>query len=239
VMQGTGELGGDFDFDVVLNGTPLASGQAGGPNQLNPVEARVPVSDLHPKAPNALVIERSSGPGRLYYTAHLNVDRPVASIPAIENGITVTRAYYPSSPTCRSGGNCAPIHSAKAGDLVDVRVTVTVPDSAYYLLVQDYLPAGSEVLDTSLKTSQQGAADYDPRNPFRDGWGWWYFGRPQIRDESIAWAADSLPAGTYQLTYTLAILQPGEYRVLPARAWQFYFPEVQGSSPGEVFRIEE
>ena len=33
-------------------------------------------------------------------------------------------------------------------------------------------------------------------------------------------------------------LQAGEYRVLPARAWQFYFPDVQGNSAGAVFEIK-
>jgi hypothetical protein len=96
------------------------------------------------------------------------------------------------------------------------------------------------VLDTSLKTSQLGAVpEYDPRRPLDEGWGWWYFGAPQVFDDHIAWAADSLPPGTYVLTYQLVMLQTGEYRVLPARAWQFYFPEVQGNSAGEVFEIRE
>jgi hypothetical protein len=36
----------------------------------------------------------------------------------------------------------------------------------------------------------------------------------------------------------MALLQPGEYRILPARAYQFYFPDVQGNSAGEIFTIE-
>jgi uncharacterized protein YfaS (alpha-2-macroglobulin family) len=95
-------------------------------------------------------------------------------------------------------------------------------------------------LDTRLKTSQIGAVEtgrYNPRRPFAEGWGWWYFSAPQVYDDHIAWAAESLPPGSYELTYTLVVLQAGEYRVLPARAWQFYFPEVQGNSEGEIFEI--
>jgi uncharacterized protein YfaS (alpha-2-macroglobulin family) len=65
------------------------------------------------------------------------------------------------------------------------------------------------------------------------------FSQPRIYDERIAWAADYLPAGTYELVYTLAILQPGEFRVLPARAWEFYFPEVFANSAGEVVKIDQ
>jgi len=112
--------------------------------------------------------------------------------------------------------------------------------------VEDYIPAGSEILDTTLKTSALGEPTlletqpeplYDLSNPFAEGWGWWLFQPAQIYDDHIAWAASYLPAGTYQLTYTLTLLQQGEYRLLPARAYQFYFPDVQGSSAGEVFAI--
>jgi hypothetical protein len=126
---------------------------------------------------------------------------------------------------------------------VTVRLTITLPNTAYYLIVQDYIPAGADILDSSLKTSQQGEQDqsvqakFDPSDPFAEGWGWWYFNRPQIYSSHILWNADYLPAGTYQLTYTLVPSLAGEYRVLPARAWQAYFPEVQGVSAGSVFAI--
>jgi hypothetical protein len=78
---------------------------------------------------------------------------------------------------------------------------------------------------------------YDSRSPLAGGWGWWLFHGPQIYDDRIAWSADYLPAGTYELTYYLVLVQPGEYRVLPARAWETYFPEVQGQSTGTIFSV--
>jgi uncharacterized protein YfaS (alpha-2-macroglobulin family) len=84
---------------------------------------------------------------------------------------------------------------------------------------------------------EQPAPEFDPRRPYARGWGWWLFSNPSIYDDRIAWSAAFLPAGTYELTYTLVILQPGEYRVLPARAWMNYFPEVQGTSAGALFTI--
>jgi O-acetylhomoserine (thiol)-lyase len=65
----------------------------------------------------------------------------------------------------------------------------------------------------------------------------WLFNEPQIHDDGILFTADYLPAGTYVLTYTLVPLQAGEFRVLPAHAWQSFFPEVQGTSAGTVFEI--
>ena len=61
---------------------------------------------------------------------------------------------------------------------------------------------------------------------------------PDALRAAMSVSADYLPAGTYVLTYTLVPLQAGEYRVLPAHAWQSFFPEVQGTSAGAVFEIK-
>ena len=94
VMKGTGELGSNYAFSASLNGNPIASGQAGGETQLNPVMTSLPVSSLYPHDPNALVIQRDPGTGRLYYTAALNVSRPVEDVAPLDRGISVSRAYY-------------------------------------------------------------------------------------------------------------------------------------------------
>ncbi|MFN2199470.1 MAG: hypothetical protein ACK2UW_25345, partial [Anaerolineales bacterium] len=132
-------------------------------------------------------------------------------------------------------------------DLIQVRLTVTLPNVMYYLRVEDALPAGAEILDSRLNTTQQGVlfpeeeppSFFDDANPYASGWGWWLFNDPQIYDDRIAWTVDYLPAGTYVLTYTIVLTQPGEYQVLPAQAYQIYFPEVRGSGAGQVFTIGE
>jgi alpha-2-macroglobulin len=196
-----------------------------------------------------LNIRRDPGAGRLYYTATLQVDRPVESAVSLNQGLEISRAYYPHSRTCPQR-NCDPIQEAEIGEMVTAQVTLILPNDVYYLMVEDYLPAGTEILDVSLKTSQLGKETelewegeqepeplYDYRRPFLNGWGWWYFQGPQVYADHISWSTDYLPAGTYTLTYDLVITHPGEYRVLPARAWEFYFPEVQGTSAGVIFEV--
>jgi uncharacterized protein YfaS (alpha-2-macroglobulin family) len=240
VMKGTGELGGGYSFSASLNGTPLASGQAGGsPTDVSPVVSTLPLSSLYAEDPNALLIQRQAGLGRLYYSAYLNVNRPVETVSPLDQGINISRGVYPALKACAQA-DCTALQSAAVGDSVSVRLTLVVPQDAYNLVVEDYIPAGAEILDTSLKSSQIGAnqPEYDPARPFSGGWGWWFFYSPQIFDDHIAWAASYLPAGTYTLTYNLVMLQAGEYRVLPAHAWLFYFPDVQGISAGTIFEIK-
>ncbi|MGE5222208.1 MAG: prenyltransferase/squalene oxidase repeat-containing protein, partial [Omnitrophica WOR_2 bacterium] len=242
-MKGTGELNGNFSYSALLNGAPFASGQVQNPGtDINPVVASAPLNNLFPEDPNALEIKRGAGPGRLYYNAYLSVYQPVEKAAPLNQGVEISRSYFPLGSACPEG-SCAAVHSAKVGDLLNGVITLVLPNDAYHFIVEDYIPAGTELLDTSLKTAQQGAEpqnslNYNPEKPFDQGWGWWLFHPSQIYDDHIAWAADHLPAGTYQLKYTLVVLQPGQYRVLPAHAWQFYFPEVQGNSAGAVFDIQ-
>jgi hypothetical protein len=240
-MQATGELQGNFSFSAALNGAPLAEGQAAGPENMTSVTATAPLTQLNLAGANTLSISRQAGAGKLYYRAALNVDRPVETAPALNQGLAISRKYL----ACE-GKTCDPVTSYQlkpdASGRIKVQLTVTLPNDSYYLMVEDYIPAGADILDTALKTSQQGeeslSVDVDPTNPFNDGWGWWYFNRPQIYKDHILWSSDTLPAGTYVLTYTIIPSLAGEYRVLPAHAWQAFFPEVQGTTAGEVFTIK-
>jgi hypothetical protein len=241
VMRGTGELQADFAYSASLNGSPLANRQAGGPQSLAPAKGSASVSALYPRDPNSLAITRQAGAGRLYYRAALNINRPAASAPALKQGLEVSRDFVPFG--CKR--DCAPLGEVRLGqaDKVSARLTLVVPQDAYYVQLEDFIPAGSEVLDPSLKTSQQGiesmdVSQYDPDDPFGSGWGWWYFNKPQVYNNRVLWNANYLPAGTYVLTYTLSLTQAGEYRVLPAHAWLAFFPEVQGASAGAVFSIQ-
>jgi uncharacterized protein YfaS (alpha-2-macroglobulin family) len=242
-MVATGEFRADFPFSAGLNGVKVAQGQASGPQNLTTVTTSTPLTQMNLSGANQLTISRESGNGRLYYRAALTVHRPVETAPALNKGIAVSREFL----QCE-GKDCTSITSYQMkpdeSGRVTVRLTVTLPNDIYYFMVEDYIPAGADILDSSLKTSQQGeqsesaAVQYDESNPYGEGWGWWYFNRPQIYSDHILWSADTLPAGTYVLTYTLVPSLAGEYRVLPAHAWLAYFPEVQGTTAGTVFTIK-
>jgi hypothetical protein len=217
---------------------------------LKPVQASLPLEALADGAPSLLKIEREAGPGRLYTSAVLKVNLPAESARPLSRGLSLTRQVFPAGLDC-SKQTCLPldsdgkIPSARSGQKVTVRLTLSVPNDQYYIVVSDYIPAGAEILDTRLKTSQrlesgspEAGATFDPQNPYCDGWGWWLFDEPAIYDDHITWSAESLPAGSYELTYTLVLLQPGKYQVLPAQASAMYFPEVQAASAGSMFVIK-
>jgi uncharacterized protein YfaS (alpha-2-macroglobulin family) len=192
--------------------------------------------------PNQLVIQREEGLGRLYYRAVLDVSRPVEDVRPVDAGMRIERVY--TAADC--GKDCMPLSTLAldTAQPITARLTLVLPHEARFVMVEDFIPAGMEILNRSLKTSEQGIeptpveVQFDDSEPFAEGWGWWLFNEPQIRDEGILFTAEVLPAGTYVLTYTLIPLQAGEFRVLPAHAWESFFPEVQGTSAGAVIEIQ-
>ncbi len=241
VMQGTGDLQASYAFSASLNGAELLKGKAGGPDALTPVSGSVSIDKLHTDRSNTLNITRDAGSGRLYYRVDLQVDRPADTAQPISHGLSIDRRFVLSGQDCRKV-NCPPINGLKIGDLaqpVFVHVTLTLPTDMQYLVVDDFIPAGASVVDSSLKTTQRGqTAAYSPDDPFGGaGWGWWYFSTPKVYRDHVSWTARSVPAGTYELTYQILPAQAGEFRVIPAHAYEYYFPEVEGSSAGSLFSI--
>jgi len=242
-VRATGELQGNYSFSATLNGAAIASGEAGGAQSFNTVRADVNITQF-PSNRNALRIQRSAGSGRLYYRAILDVGQPVETVQAMDGGIILSRQYYLEGADCRADA-CSPVtgvNRSMSNPVVQVQLSITVPEDLTYLVVEDYIPAGAEIVNTTLLTTRQGSEQGQngvvDQDRFLRGWGWWHFSEPRIFDDHIRWVGAYVPAGTYLLTYRLMPLQAGEFRVLPAHAYAYYFPDIQGRTAGMVFKIE-
>jgi uncharacterized protein YfaS (alpha-2-macroglobulin family) len=153
----------------------------------------------------------------------------------LDRGFAVEREYVAvASDTLTPTGRL--VTGAKLGEVVQVRLTIRVPEDAVYLAVEDMLPAGLEPLDTSLKTVSS-AAQAPELNDQGDYPSWWYFTRSAIRDDRVALFATDLPSGTYSYTYLARATTPGVFQTLPAIAYQMYAPEVYGRSAGAIFTV--
>ncbi|MCA9913142.1 MAG: alpha-2-macroglobulin, partial [Anaerolineae bacterium] len=232
-MTVSGELEPDYAYNVTFNDDTILQGDATPATVRERSELQIDVSEMLQDEANNLVFTRTgSNEGMMYYTAYVELYLPVPEIEAIDNGIIVDRRY-----TLEDGETV--ITEAQVGEVVQVRLTVIVPNSLHYVVITDPLPAGAEGIDPNLQTSEQIGTrpGLDNDNPLRYGWGWWYFGEIEFRDEAVNLYADYLPAGTYEYVYTIRPSVEGVYNVIPPTAQEFYFPDVYGRGAGSTFTV--
>jgi uncharacterized protein YfaS (alpha-2-macroglobulin family) len=242
-LKGTADLQAGFDYSATLNGQRIAGGAAQGVGSLTPVTVTVPSADLQSPTGNLLTISRGAGNGRLSYRAFVQVYQPAEAAVPIDHGLTIQRTYTLPGQDCQKEV-CTSLTTLDRtqSDTLSVRLTLTLPHDMVSLVVKDNIPAGAEIIDPTLLTTphseDQPVDQYDPADPFSNGWGWWLFSQPQIDTDHIQWSAADIPAGTYVLTYRLRLLQAGQFRVLPALSYERYFPDVYGTGAGEILEIK-
>jgi alpha-2-macroglobulin len=233
-MVASGELQANYGYEAALNGVLIGSGQANSQSLRQTLRLEVEVADLLQTELNRLAIGRSAGGGNLYYTAHLEAAVPVTAVQALNRGVIISRRYF------REDDPETAITGAAQGETFLARLTIIAPNSLHYLMVEDYLPAGLETVDSSLQTSPQAGApgSFEWQRYLYEGWGWWIFDHVELRDEKVALSAAVMPAGTYEYVYRVRAAVPGVYHVIPPSAWELYFPEVYGRGDGSIFIVE-
>jgi uncharacterized protein YfaS (alpha-2-macroglobulin family) len=166
----------------------------------------------------------------------------------IDRGIAVER-WYETVDTRR------PTVSVLAGDIVRVRVRVTVPAERHFVVIDDPLPAGLEAVDLSLRTVSPFGYDDALQDSPREmeerrgesGFGWYYgswdsgmwspFDHRELRDDRVIYSATVLWPGTYTATYLARATTAGTFIVPPAHAEEMYNPGVNGRTGGSTFTV--
>ncbi len=232
-MVASDDLTPAYTWGLAVNGA-VRAGETVTPD-MNGGGARLTLNadDLLTDAPNSLVFTRGDGIGSLYYRAFLRAALPVASVPARDNGIIISRRYVLNGET---------VDGARVGDTVQVRLSIIAPTDLHYVLIQDPIPAGTDAIDPSLRISQQlemqtGMVTDERGDLYNWGYGWWLFDNATFRDDRVEIAIDYLPAGTYEYVYNIRAGLAGTYQVIPPTAQEFYFPDVSGRGAGSTFTI--
>jgi uncharacterized protein YfaS (alpha-2-macroglobulin family) len=171
----------------------------------------------------------------------------------VDSGIVVER-WYEKYETGK------PVTSVAEGDLVRVKLRITVPNDREFFVLDDALPAGLEAVDLSLRTAAplpgpgrkaaKADGDDDEKSDDADAnyfgrwnygsWdsGWWSpFDHRELRDDRVVYFATYLWKGTYTATYIARATTPGTFIKPPAHAEEMYNPAVFGRSDGGTFTV--
>jgi uncharacterized protein YfaS (alpha-2-macroglobulin family) len=181
-----------------------------------------------------------------YYALTVSeIPREVPSRPDYR-GIVVERWYE----AYESG---KPVVAVAEGELVRVRIRVTVPEDRAFVVVDDALPAGLEAIDLSLRTvglpglaaADSVATEEDTGDGGISRWsfgrwdgGWWSpFDHRELHDDRVVYAARALWKGAWTASYVARATTPGVFVRPPVHAEELYNPAVYGRSDGGVFTV--
>ena len=137
---------------------------------------------------------------------------------ALNRGIIVSRqytlAFFYWGDLVSGDGVCWEIVAGGGGDVIQVKLTIIAPNDLHDVVVEDPVPAGAEGVDQSLKTTSVVGESpeltrTDRQDPWRGGYGWWWFSHTELRDEKAVLFATYLPRGTYECIY----LDIGKFQV--------------------------
>lgn len=217
----SGELTASYDWRLTWDGREIAGGRhiAERESVAPPILLRLPADALAPGR-HSLRIEKEAA-GRLYYSiaGRLQVFygdfRPVA---AAGSGLSLRREYMAIDG--RTGAE-----RWEPGDLVNVRLTLQAAQDLSYVMVQDWLPAGFEPVNTGLGTETKRLP-----NGQLPWWRWGGYERRELRDEGATFFATQVRAGRSTFEYAVRAVTPGRFGARPAEAYAMYRPEIWARS---------
>jgi uncharacterized protein YfaS (alpha-2-macroglobulin family) len=189
---------------------------------------------------------QAAGPGPgVYYQLAVREVAGRATYTPLDRGIAVER-WYESVDTRR------PLTTVAEGQVVRVRLRVTVPEDRAMVVLDDPLPAGLEAVDLSLRTVSPFSADLLTPRPeggeeerpapawYFGSWDsgmWSPFDHTEIRDDRVVYFARQLWRGSYNATYLARATTAGRFVSAPAQAEEMYNPGVHGRSGGGLFTV--
>jgi Large extracellular alpha-helical protein len=242
------------DVRVSAHGRTMLSGRFGVTDSV----VTLPLSGLlegggNGKTKLRLRLEPSRGADPLYFAISVDEVPSKAPITPDIQGIVVERWYERLD-------DGRPVTSVREGDIVRVRLRVTVPAERQFVAMEDPLPGGLEPVDLSLRTSGtlqpfatltgDGARARVGRESSGPTWQSWLYGRWEdggwspwehkaLHDDKVVYFARVLWAGTYTASYVARATTAGSFVRPPAHAEEMYNPGLQGRSDGGRFDVEE
>jgi uncharacterized protein YfaS (alpha-2-macroglobulin family) len=161
------------------------------------------------------------GKGRLYYGMRLRY-APMERVTPQDEGLGILKLVEPFEQSVKSD-------KARTGDVFKVTLLVATPQDRQFVVLDDPVPAGMEVVNTSLATESQAlAARKESQDTDRRWWG--SFDHEEIYDDKVLICADCLNAGHHTYTYLVRATNPGHFMAPVTKVHEMYSPEVFGTT---------
>ena len=231
-------LGNTYAGEQVFKGRSIDS------NVLN-----IPMSYLVDQGGSSNLFIDRQGAGRLYYRIGMKYAPKNLKLEPADYGFTVLRKYEAVDDKEDVKQNADGTWTIKSGARVRVRLTMVAQARRYHVALVDNLPAGLEILNPELATTEAiptdtqpnaGIATYGSRSYGYGSWWWrqYWFEHQNFRDERAEAFTALLWEGVYNYTYVARATTPGQFVVPPAKAEEMYHPETFGRTGTDFVRVE-
>jgi len=223
------ETESSFTLTTAFNGEQISQKEFNAQTILDQSIARVPASQFKDGINNLVFSQNKNSQGGFYYDIDLKYYLNGLVGPRDE-GFSVARAFY--SLDDENGKNV--LISATPGQVLREHLEITVGRDRRFAAIEDYIPAGMEIVDMELATEQKALRLNDPLVKYN-------LLRPdytELRDDRAFIYVSDLPAGTYEFDYYVRALAKGDYLQLPCVVSEFYNPENFGRTASSYFTIQ-
>lgn len=209
---------GSASFRCTLNGRDFTVNDVGRGKMIT-----LPVSGMK-RGQNSLTVK---GAGDLLYTASLRWHQRGGIFNPQSGGIQVARRYFKLGKRPDGRYFVEREYRTEAlpkGSPVLVRIQLHAAKVVDYLMVDDALPSGFQVLEERDANLVAGV-------PLQN-----YLSRSIYPDRAVFFRR-YLPAGDSEIAYIAVPTLAGKFKVLPATASSMYYPDLAGSSGGRLLDV--
>ncbi len=173
-----------------------------------------------------------TGKGRLYYAMRLAY-APVEDVPARDEGFMILRQVVPVE------GAPSADPTLKAGQIYKVTLSVITPADRQYVVLDEPLPGGVEVVQTTFETESDTMRRVLELSHKDDKSHWWggTFNHFEVHDDRVLLFAEQLDAGEHTFEYLIRAGYPGKFEQPSTKCEEMYSPEVFGTTNKQTVEI--
>jgi uncharacterized protein YfaS (alpha-2-macroglobulin family) len=227
-LKVTNELNANVTVSIFVNDAPVFTRKL--ESGLGPAIPEIALEEAKLQPGVNQVRITTSGQGRLYYSARAEYSSNDDKLQKTgDASLNILRDYFRLSPV-REGDkivyDTVPLNGpVSSGDIIAVRLTVSGSDWKY-MMIEDPIPAGTEFIERDQM--------YEVKN--RPSWWDYNFTRREFHDDRMALFQTWFPRGQQQYFYLLKVVNPGVFKVSPAKVGPMYQPGVMATT--ESRRLE-
>ncbi len=231
-LKASGELHPNFSATVSVNGKQISSTRFTDADGLAPAALVVRLTAADLAAGVNKIRFGKSGEGRLYWSAraeYYSTEEKLAQTGS--QSLSLMRDYFKLIPVKEGEGivyQLDPLDGpVQIGDVLVARLTIH-GGSWRYLLIEDPIPAGVEFIENDQY--------YTNRN--RPPWWQYFYARREFHDDHAALFQTWFTGKEAQHLYLMKVVNPGKFRVSPARVQPMYQPQFLSTTDSRVLEVK-